>query len=419
MGKTFAEKILAIKSGKESVVAGEIVTVSPDVVLSHDNTAAISKEFKQIGIDKVKYPEKLVIPLDHCVPAASEKYASNHKTIREFVREQKIENFYDINTGVCHQVLPEKGHVLPGTLILGADSHTTTYGAFGAFSAGIGRSEVASIWATDEIWLKVPETIKINIEGKIPSGVYPKDIILHIIGNLGADGVLYKAVEFSGKVVREMSISGRMTLCNMAVEMGAKNGYVEADEKTIEWLTPRANKKYEIIKSDSDAKFEKIINYDISKLEPQIACPHTVDNVKPVSKVIGTKIDQALIGTCTNGRIEDLKIASQILKGKRISDRVRLLVFPASMEIYAEAMELGILRELIRSGAVIMNPGCGPCLGAHEGVLAPGEVCLSTANRNFKGRMGCKEAEVYLASPATVAASSLYGEITDVRGNLK
>jgi len=419
MGKTFAEKMLALKSGKKSVIAGEIVTVSPDVVLSHDNTAAISKKFKQIGVKKVKHSEKIVIPLDHCIPAASEKYASNHKTIREFVQEQKIENFYDINTGVCHQVLPEKGHVLPGTLILGADSHTTTYGAFGAFSAGIGRSEVASIWATDEIWLKVPETIKINIEGDIPSGLYPKDIILHIIGNLGADGVLYKAVEFGGKVVREMSISGRMTLCNMAVEMGAKNGYVQPDEKTIKWLSSRTNKKYRVIKSDLDAKFEKIINYDISKLEPQIACPHTVDNVRPVSEVIGTKIDQALIGTCTNGRIEDLKIASEILKGKRISNKVRLLIFPASMEIYAEAMELGIFQELVRSGAVIMNPGCGPCLGAHEGVLAPGEVCLSTANRNFRGRMGCKEAEVYLASPATVAASSLCGEITNVRGNLK
>jgi len=419
MGKTFAEKILALKSGKKSVIAGEIVTVSPDVVLSHDNTAAISKKFKQIGVKKVKHSEKIVIPLDHCIPAASEKYASNHKTIREFVQEQKIENFYDINTGVCHQVLPEKGHVLPGTLILGADSHTTTYGAFGAFSAGIGRSEVASIWATDEIWLKIPETIKINIEGDIPSGLYPKDIILHIIGNLGADGVLYKAVEFGGKVVREMSISGRMTLCNMAVEMGAKNGYVQPDEKTIKWLSSRTNKKYRVIKSDLDAKFEKIINYDISKLEPQIACPHTVDNVRSVSEVIGTKIDQALIGTCTNGRIEDLKIASEILKGKRISNKVRLLIFPASMEIYAEAMELGIFQELVRSGAVIMNPGCGPCLGAHEGVLAPGEVCLSTANRNFRGRMGCKEAEVYLASPATVAASSLCGEITNVRGNLK
>ena len=419
MGKTFTEKILALKSGKKSTVAGEIVTVSPDIVLSHDNTAAISKKFKQIGVETVKYPGKIVVPLDHCVPAASEKYASNHKIIREFVKEQAIENFYDINTGVCHQILPEKGHVLPGTLILGADSHTTTYGAFGAFSAGIGRSEVASIWATDKIWLKVPETIKINIKGKIPLGVYPKDIILYIIGNLGADGVLYKAVEFSGNVVKEMSISGRMTLCNMAVEMGAKNGYVEPDEKTVQWLSSRTGEKYEIIKSDSDANFEKVINFEVDKLQPQIACPHTVDNVKSVSEVKGIKIDQALIGTCTNGRIEDLKIASEVLKGRKISKNTRLLVFPASMEVYAEAMELGIFQELVKSGAVIMNPGCGPCLGAHEGVLAPGEICLSTANRNFKGRMGCKDAEVYLASPATVAASALCGEITDIRGYLK
>ena len=419
MGKTFTEKILALKSGKKSTVAGEIVTVSPDIVLSHDNTAAISNKFKQIGVKTVKYPGKIVVPLDHCVPAASEKYASNHKIIREFVKEQAIENFYDINTGVCHQILPEKGHVLPGTLILGADSHTTTYGAFGAFSAGIGRSEVASIWATDKIWLKVPETIKINIKGKIPLGVYPKDIILYIIGNLGADGVLYKAVEFSGNVIENMNISGRMTLCNMSVEMGAKNGYVEPDEKTIQWLSSRTGEKYEIIKSDSDANFEKVINFEVDELQPQIACPHTVDNVKSVSEVKGIKIDQALIGTCTNGRIEDLKIASEVLKGRKISKNTRLLVFPASMEVYAEAMELGIFQELVKSGAVIMNPGCGPCLGAHEGVLAPGEICLSTANRNFKGRMGCKEAEVYLASPATVAASALCGEITDVRGYLK
>lgn len=419
MGKTFAEKILALKSGKDSVVAGEIVTVSPDIVMSHDNTAAISKKFKQIGVEKVKHPEKVVIPLDHCVPAATEKYAANHKEIREFVQEQKIKNFYDINTGVCHQVLPEKGHILPGTLVLGADSHTTTYGAFGTFAAGIGRSEVASIWATDEIWLRVPETIKINIEGEIPPGIYPKDIILYIIGDLGADGALYKAVEFSGNVVKNMDIGGRMTLCNMTVEMGAKIGYVEPDKKTIQWLTPRTNKKYEIIKSDLNAEFEKIIDYDISKLEPQIACPHTVDNVKPVSEVTGTKINQALIGTCTNGRIEDLKITSEILGDKKISDRVRLLIFPASMEVFTQAIELGIIQKLVKSGAVIMNPGCGPCLGAHEGALAPGEVCLSTANRNFKGRMGCKEAEIYLASPATVAISSLYGEITDVRRYLK
>jgi len=415
MGKTFAEKILALKSGKKNTVAGEIVTVSPDIVLSHDNTAAISKKFLQIGVKNVNHPEKIIIILDHCIPAASEKYASNHKIIREFVSEQNIKNFFDINVGVCHQVLPEKGYAIPGTLILGADSHTTTHGAFGAFAAGIGRSEVASIWANDKIWLKVPETIKIEVSGKLPIGLYPKDIILHIIGNLGADGVLYKSVEFTGNIIKEMDISGRMTLCNMSVEMGAKNAYVEPDEKTVQWLSSRTKKKYEIIKSDPDAVYEKVIKYQVNELEPQIACPHTVDNVKPVSKVIGTKINQALIGTCTNGRISDLKIASEILKDKTIFKNTRLLVFPASMEVYAEAMELGILKELVKSGAVIMNPGCGPCLGAHEGALAPGETCLSSANRNFKGRMGCKDAEVYLASPATVATSALSGEISDVR----
>ncbi len=419
MGKTFAEKILAIKSGKKSTVAGEIVTVSPDIVLSHDNTAAISKKFLQIGVKTVNHPEKIVIILDHCIPAASEKYASNHKIIREFVEEQDIENFFDINVGVCHQVLPEKGYVLPGTLVLGADSHTTTHGAFGAFATGIGRSEVTSIWANDKIWLKVPETIKIEVSGKLPIGLYPKDIILHIIGNLGADGVLYKSVEFTGNIIKEMDISGRMTLCNMSVEMGAKNAYVEPDEKTVQWLSSRTKRKYEIVKSDPDAVYEKVIKYQVNELEPQIACPHTVDNVKSVSEVIGTKINQVLIGTCTNGRINDLKIVSEILKDKIIFKNTRLLVFPASMEVYAEAMELGILKELVKSGAVIMNPGCGPCLGAHEGALAPEEICLSTANRNFKGRMGCKDAEVYLASPATVAASALSGEITDVRGYLK
>ena len=419
MGKTFAEKILAIKSGKKSTVAGEIVTVSPDIVLSHDNTAAISKKFLQIGVKTVSHPGKIVIILDHCIPAASEKYATNHKIIREFVEEQDIENFFDINVGVCHQVLPEKGYVLPGTLVLGADSHTTTHGAFGAFATGIGRSEVASIWANDKIWLKVPETIKIEVSGKLPIGLYPKDVILHIIGNLGADGVLYKSVEFTGNIIKEMDISGRMTLCNMSVEMGAKNAYVEPDEKTVQWLSSRTKRKYEIVKSDPDAVYEKVIKYQMNELEPQIACPHTVDNVKPVSEVIGTKINQALIGTCTNGRINDLKIASEILKDKTIFKNTRLLVFPASMEVYTEAMELGILKELVKSGAVIMNPGCGPCLGAHEGALAPGEICLSSANRNFKGRMGCKDAEVYLASPATVAASALSGEITDVRGYLK
>lgn len=415
MGFTFAEKVLAKKSGKDEVAAGEIVTVTPDRILSHDNTAAISRIFQKLGRNKVVNPDKIVIVLDHCVPAANEKHALNHKVIREFVTEQGIKGFYDVGTGICHQVLPEKGYAFPGSLILGSDSHTTTYGAFGAFATGIGRSEAAVLWATDRLWLRVPETYRIELEGTFPRWVSAKDLILHIIGELGADGALYKAVEFCGPTIENMSIAGRMVLCNMAVEMGAKIGYVLPDEKTSQWLGPRVKKNYEVITSDSDATYERVISYNINHMPPQVACPHQVDNVKAVNEVSGTKIHQALLGTCTNGRMEDLEVAASILKGKRIASGVRLLVFPASWEVYREAWNKGVLLQLAEAGAIIMNPGCGPCLGAHEGVLAPGEVCLSTANRNFQGRMGCRDAFIYLASPATVAASALKGHITDVR----
>lgn len=415
MGKTFAEKILASKAGKE-VSAGEIVTVSPDAALSHDNSAAISEIFRKIGVEKVHDPSMLVIPLDHCVPAASEKYADNHKVIRGFVGEQGIASFYDIDMGVCHQVLPEKGHALPGRLILGSDSHTTTYGAFGAFAAGVGRTEMAVIWATGKIWLRVPETFRVTVDGKLEDRVTAKDLILKVIGDLGADGGLYRAAEYCGEAIRAMSVPSRMVLCNMAVEMGCKIGYVEPDEKTDAWLKDRAVASYEKVFSDSDAGFSEEFNYDAAGLVPVVACPHTVDNVKSVSDVEGTRVHQALIGTCTNGRIEDLEAAAEVLKGRRISSRCRLLVFPASREVYLEALRKGLLEVFIEAGAVVMNPGCGPCLGAHEGALAPGEACISTANRNFKGRMGCKEAEIYLGSPYTVAASAVNGVITDPRG---
>ncbi|HDM90954.1 MAG TPA: 3-isopropylmalate dehydratase large subunit [candidate division WOR-3 bacterium] len=420
MGKTFSEKILSLKSGVDAR-AGQIVTVSPDYVMSHDNSAAILKTFKKLGVEKVKYPERAVIVLDHTVPPSTETYALHHKEIREFVREQGIENFFDINTegGICHQVLPEKGFALPGKLILGADSHTTTYGAFGAFSAGIGRSEVAAIWATGELWLRVPETIKVVVKGKVPKGVYAKDIVLHIIGKIGADGATYMAVEFTGPVVEEMTVASRMVLTNMAAEMGAKNGYVPPDEKTFEWLKGRARTEYEPIYSDPDADYRDVIEFDVSDLVPQVAAPHTVDNVRPISEVEGTPINQGLLGTCTNGRLEDLEVAARILEGRKIAPGVRALVFPASWEVYREALKKGILWKLIEAGCVIMNPGCGPCLGAHEGVLAPGEVAISTANRNFKGRMGSREAEIYLASPATVAASLIEGKITDPRKYLE
>ena len=417
MGKTFSEKILGDKAGKE-VSAGEVVTVSPDTCLSHDNSAAIIGEFRKLGVERVKAPEKLVIILDHIVPAADEKYAQNHKTIREFVAAQGLPNFFDIQHGVCHQVLSEAGFALPGKLIVGSDSHTTTYGAFGAFAAGIGRTEAASIWATDEIWLRVPETLRIEFSGKLQVGVFAKDVILKAIGDNGADRANYEAIEFSGPAAGNFSLASRMVLTNMAAEMGAKNGYFEPDEKTLEWLKTRARAGYEVVRSDQDAKYETILKYDISTLEPQIACPHAVDNVKPVPEVEGKPFHQALIGTCTNGRLEDIEVAAKITKGKKIHPNVRALILPASREVYVEAMRKGLLEILSEAGCVILNPGCGPCLGAHEGLLAAGEVVVSTSNRNFRGRMGNRDSEIYLASPATAAASALEGKITDPRKHL-
>lgn len=414
MGKTFAEKLLGKKAGKD-VVPGEIIVAKADRLMSHDNTSAIAKTFKSIGVERMFDPDSLVIILDHCVPAADEKYAKNHKIVREFVKEQGIKNFFDINYGICHQVFAEMGFALPGRLILGSDSHTTSYGALGSFAAGVGRTEMAALYATGELWLKVPQSFKMEITGKFQKGVGTKDLVLHIIGKIGADGALYKSVEFTGETVSAMSIGDRMILANMAAEMGAKNGYVAPDEKTREYLKERTKESYEEILPDEDAHYEEILHFDVSRLEPTLAKPHTVDNTAEISQLKGTKIHQVLLGTCTNGRLEDLEAAAEILKGKTIHPEVRMLVFPASQEVLLQAVKTGTAETLISAGAVLMNPGCGPCLGAHEGILAQGEVCLSTANRNFKGRMGCKEAFVYLASPQTAAASALRGEITDPR----
>lgn len=414
MGLTFSEKALGRKAGR-TVRAGEVITVSPDYYLSHDNSSAIIGEFKKLGLKKVAAPGKIVIVLDHIVPAADEKYAQNHKTIREFVAEQGIPNFFDIHAGVCHQVFSEASFALPGAVIMGSDSHTTTYGAFGAFAAGVGRTETASLWATDEIWLRVPETLRIEFRGRFPVGVFAKDAILKILGDHGADRANYEAVEFAGPAAGDFSLASRMVLCNMAAEMGAKNGYFEPDGKTIDWLKARARGSYEILKSDPDAKYEAVLTYDLGALEPQIACPHSVDNVKPVSAVAGRPFHQALIGTCTNGRLEDLEVAARILKGRKIHPSVRTLVLPASREVYLEAVKRGLIEIFLEANCVMVNPGCGPCLGAHEGLLAPGEVVVGTSNRNFKGRMGGRDSEIYLASPATVAASAVEGKITDPR----
>ena len=414
MGRTFSEKVLSRKAGR-SLRAGEVATVSPDFYLSHDNSSAIIGEFKKLGLSRVAARDKVVIVLDHIVPAADERYAANHKTIREFIAAQGIRHFYDIQNGVCHQVFSEASFALPGTVIMGSDSHTTTYGAFGAFSAGIGRTEMASIWATDEIWLRVPETLRVEFSGTFPPGVSAKDVILKVIGDHGADRANYEAVEFAGPSARHFSLASRMVLCNMAAEMGAKNGYFEPDEKTFAWLKARAKNDFTVVTSDPGAAYEAVLSYDISTIEPQVACPHTVDNVKPVTAVAGTKIHQALIGTCTNGRLEDMEVAARILKGRNIHPGVRTLILPASREVYLDALKAGLIEIFVDAGCVILNPGCGPCLGAHEGILAPGEVVVSTSNRNFKGRMGSATSEIFLASPATVAASALEGRITDPR----
>jgi homoaconitate hydratase family protein len=414
LGQTFSEKVLGAKAGKLAM-AGEIVTVSPDYILSHDNSAAIIKEFRKLAIAKVKCADKIVIVLDHVVPASSEKYAQNHKDIREFVKEQNIPHFFDVEHGICHQVFCENGFALPGKLILGADSHTPSYGAFGAFSAGIGRSEAASVWATDEIWLKVPETIRIEMSGKLPAMVFAKDVILKIIGEEGADRANYKAVEFAGPAARDLSLESRLVMANMAAEMGAKNGYFFPDEKALIWLREKARSEFDVMVSDSDAVYEAVLTYDVSSIEPQVACPHTVDNVRAVTEVEGTPFHQAIIGTCTNGRVEDLKVAARILKGKKIHSGIRVLVIPASRKEYLQALQEGDLEILVDAGCLVLNPGCGPCLGAHQGILAPGEVAVSTANRNFRGRMGSRDSAIYLASPATVAASALEGRIADPR----
>lgn len=416
MEMTMAEKILAKASGNKESEAGEIIMANIDVAMTHDLTGPLSVEsFEKIGLSKVWDPEKIVIVFDHQVPADSIDAANNHMIMREFVKQQGINNFYDVSEGVCHQVLPEKGHVVPGEVIVGTDSHTCTHGALGAFATGIGSTDMAMVFATGKLWFKVPETVKFEITGKLQENVFAKDVVLDIIGKIGADGATYKACEFGGETTRNMNISDRMVLCNMAIEMGGKTGLVEPDQKTINYLKGRSTKPYEIMKTDDEAQSLETMYVDVNELEPQIACPHNVDNVKPVSEVEGTSIDQIFLGSCTNGRLSDLRTAAKILKGKDVSKNVRMLVIPASREVYSKAMDEGLLRTFVDSGALVCNPCCGPCLGGHIGLVGPGEVSLSTSNRNFKGRQGSPDAEVYLSSAAVAAASAITGKITDPR----
>lgn len=412
-----SEKILAKASGKDEVCPGEIVEAKVDMAMINEITGPLTIEaFHKIGIKKVWNNRRIVMVLDHQVPADSVRSAELHKIMREFAKAQDIPNFYDVGSGgVCHQVMLEKGHVRPGELIVGADSHTCTYGALGAFGTGIGSTEMAAVFATGSIWLRVPETVRIDVGGSFQGFVTPKDLILNVVGQVKADGAIYKALEFAGPTIDEMSISGKMTLCNMTVEMGAKTGIVNPDEATLSYVKSLTDKPFKPFRSDSDSNYERNIEVTVDKLEPQVACPDTVDNVKPVSEVEGTPIDQAFIGSCTNGRLEDLRSAARIIKGRKVREGVRMLIAPASQEVYLESLQEGHLESFVKAGAYVCNPTCGVCFGGHMGLLALGETCISSSNRNFIGRMGSPEAKIYLASPATVAASAIKGEIADPR----
>ncbi len=417
MAMTFAEKVFARKSGRGSVKAGEIVFCSPDRLLMHDNAAAIvdkiANDLAEFGVAR---PEQIVIVLDHVIPAADEKTALGHKKVREFVARFGLKNFFDIGTGVCHQVMVEKGLVLPGMLAVGSDSHTCSYGAVNAFATGIDRTEAAALILTGETWFKVPESIRIVLKGRLPELVGAKDLILTIIGKIGADGADYLSVEFHGDV-NHLTIDDRFTIANMGVEMGAKNAVFPVDEITKGYLREIGveQSSWEPVWADSDARYRQELTFNLNDIVPMVAVPHKVDNVKPVNEVTGVEVQQCLIGTCTNGRASDFAIAADVIGKRKVSPKTRLLLIPASRAELEKALDAGDIQTLVSAGGVLLPPGCGPCLGAHQGVLAPGERCISTANRNFKGRMGCKDAEIYLASPATVAASALTGRITDPR----
>lgn len=412
---TMAERILARASARESVVPDEIVVAKVDLALSHENADLVCKAFREIGVERVWDPNRIVIILDHRVPAESERTATTHKAIREFVAAQGIQNFYDVGRGgICHQVLAERGHVRPGMVVAGTDSHTTTHGAFGAFATGIGATEMAGVWTEGELWFKVPSTIRIEVDGALGPWVSAKDLILYIIGMLGSDGADYRAVEFDGAVIRRMSVASRMTLANLAMEMGAKVAFTPVDAALIEYLQQRApGEQIHPLEPDADAHYERVIHVEagVHLTEPQIACPHSVDNVRPATRLLDVPVHQGVLGSCTNGRLEDLEIAARILAGRRVHPNVRLLVIPASQEILLQALRLGYIGTLVEAGAMINPPGCGPCVGVHQGILAAGENCISSTNRNFIGRMGSKDSNVYLASPAVVAASAIAGHI--------
>jgi 3-isopropylmalate/(R)-2-methylmalate dehydratase large subunit len=417
MAQTITEKILARHCGRDSVKPGELINAKIDLVMCHDvtTTPAIDMLSKH-GIDTVFDPEKVVIIPDHFVPNKDIKSAEMVRKIRLWAKEQGISAFYELGDhGVCHALLPEQGHVLPGMTIVGADSHTCTHGALGAFSTGIGSTDLAAALAAGELWFKVPESMVFNISGDLPEGVYAKDIILDIIRRIGVDGALYRAMEFRGEIIDRLSIESRMTITNMAIEAGAKSGIIAADDKTRDYLATRSKRSYEEMHSDPDAHYEKIIDINVSDLEPMVAFPHLPSNGKPISQIERIPVDQAYIGSCTNGRIEDLRVAAEMMKGKRVAKGTRCIVIPATTDIWKQANKEGLLDIFMDAGATVSSPTCGACLGGHMGIIASGERCISTTNRNFVGRMGSPDSEVYLASPATVAVSAIKGYISDPR----
>jgi 3-isopropylmalate/(R)-2-methylmalate dehydratase large subunit len=418
MGRTIAEKILSKHAGKE-LKAGDMAVCDVDFCFGQDGTSSIIIDsFRKLGGAKPFDKSKFCMVIDHSAPSPNIGVSEIHKKMRTFAREYDV-GMYDIGCGVCHQLVPQKGHVTCGDLVLGADSHTCTYGAINVFSTGVGSTDLAITLASGKNWFRVPETIKIIVKGKLPKGVYSKDIILHIAGNIGANGATYKSVEFHGEAISDLSVDARLTISNMAVEIGAKVGLMDPDAKVLKWVAEHSKKTPNPVKADIDARYSSVKEYDISKLAPQVAKPHAVDNVCDVTELKSVKIDQAFIGTCTNGRLEDLEIAARILKNRAINPEVKLVVAPASQEIYLAAAKKGYVDIFVKAGGMVVAPGCGPCVGTHNGVLADGEVAISTANRNFKGRMGNPNSFIYLASPATVAASALSGRIADPREHVK
>ncbi len=408
---TLAEKILAVHSGKKQVSAGDFINCKVDVVLSNDITAPIAiREFHKLGV-KVFDPQKVVMVPDHFVPNKDINSAEQAKLLREFAREQGIIYFEVGEMGIEHVLLPEKGLVLPGDVVIGADSHTCTYGAVGAFATGMGSTDIAVAMATGDIWMKVPPTIKFVFHGKAGKWVSGKDFILYTIGQIGVDGALYASMEFTGEAIDALPMSGRFTMANMAIEAGAKAGLFKVDEKTLEYVKARAKRKYTVYEADNGANYARVFEWEASKIEPQVAAPHLPSNVKPVSQFSQVKIDQSIIGSCTNGRLEDLQVAAQILKGRKVNSQVRCIVIPGTQQVYLDAMKEGLLEIFIKAGAAVSTPTCGPCLGGYMGVLAAGEKAISTTNRNFVGRMGSTKSEVYLANPAVAAASAIAGRI--------